>query len=166
MDGATDLRMNDSLGQGTGGLQTINPPIRTRVPRPLLTAVMVRNLRWGSWRVSGDAVLTVQKPSCARPLQNRSRLKRRGKGRRKRKGRRKGTGAEEVEGEDEGEPRGERARHENESRNHRRWRRTRRQPTPDHTPAGQSQGECLPGACPAHYLCIKYLISSPKFIPT
>ena len=26
--------------------------------------------------------------------------------------------------------------------------------------------ECLPGACPAHYLCIKYPISSPKFILT
>ena len=26
--------------------------------------------------------------------------------------------------------------------------------------------ECLPGACPAHYLCIKYLISSPKLILT
>ena len=23
-----------------------------------------------------------------------------------------------------------------------------------------------PGACPAHYLCIRYPISSPKFIPT
>ena len=27
-------------------------------------------------------------------------------------------------------------------------------------------GECLPGACPACYLCIKYLISSPRFILT
>ena len=27
-------------------------------------------------------------------------------------------------------------------------------------------GECLPCACPACYLCIKYPISSPKFIPT
>ena len=25
---------------------------------------------------------------------------------------------------------------------------------------------CVPGACPAHYLCVKYLISSPKFILT
>ena len=25
-------------------------------------------------------------------------------------------------------------------------------------------GKCLPGACPARYLCIKYLISSPRFI--
>ena len=29
-----------------------------------------------------------------------------------------------------------------------------------------SMGECLPGACPARYLCIKYLISSPRFILT
>ena len=29
-----------------------------------------------------------------------------------------------------------------------------------------TQGECLPGACPARYLCIKYLISGPKFILT
>ena len=27
-------------------------------------------------------------------------------------------------------------------------------------------GECLPSACPARYLCIKYPISSPSFIPT
>ena len=27
-------------------------------------------------------------------------------------------------------------------------------------------GECLPGTCPARYLCIKYLISSPKFFLT
>ena len=27
-------------------------------------------------------------------------------------------------------------------------------------------GECLPGTCPARYLCMKYLISSPKFILT
>ena len=26
--------------------------------------------------------------------------------------------------------------------------------------------ECLPGACPARYFCIKYLISSPRFILT
>ena len=30
----------------------------------------------------------------------------------------------------------------------------------------RSMGECLPGACPARYLCIKYLISSPRFILT
>ena len=29
-----------------------------------------------------------------------------------------------------------------------------------------SKWECLPGARPACYLCIKYLISSPKFILT
>ena len=34
------------------------------------------------------------------------------------------------------------------------------------SPSVQCMGECLPGACPVHYLCIKYLISSPKFILT
>ena len=29
-----------------------------------------------------------------------------------------------------------------------------------------TQGERLPGACPARHLCIKYLISSPKSILT
>ena len=27
-------------------------------------------------------------------------------------------------------------------------------------------GECLPSTCPARYLCIKYLMSSPRFILT
>ena len=30
----------------------------------------------------------------------------------------------------------------------------------------RAKGECLPGACPARHLCIKYPISSPKLIPT
>ena len=30
----------------------------------------------------------------------------------------------------------------------------------------RSMGECLPGARPARYLCVKYLISSPTFILT
>ena len=32
--------------------------------------------------------------------------------------------------------------------------------------ASFSMRECLPGACPARYLCIKYPGSSPKFILT
>ena len=31
---------------------------------------------------------------------------------------------------------------------------------------GGAPRERLPGPCPARYLCIKYPISSPKFIPT
>ena len=61
-------------------------------------------------------------------------------------------------------------------RPHWRWQRSpewERPPVPVLTSCGfnspptpQPPGECLPGACPAHYLCIKYLISSPKLIPT
>ena len=32
--------------------------------------------------------------------------------------------------------------------------------------AGMPLGEYLPGACSARFLCIQYLISSPKFILT
>ena len=35
-------------------------------------------------------------------------------------------------------------------------------PAPMQEALRHTQGECLPGACPARYLCIKYLISSPK----